>query len=94
MHEVDPDLTPVQGPPRASPHQANNVVRFLQEGYQVGPGIIRGVWWGIPQVSPVQPVPGLPMGSQGPRRQFRVALGSVDPLEELYPVAVPLPRHP
>ena len=36
---------------------------------------------------------GLPMGGQGTRRQFYVALGTADPLVELLPVCVCPPRH-
>ena len=95
MHEVDLECAPDQGPPRASPHWVRYAACCLWEGYIIGPGIIQRVGGGgVPQVTLVQLMLGLPMGVQGPRRQVYVSLRAVEPLAELFPVGVSLPRHP
>ena len=67
----------------------------MQEGYPVGPGIVRGLgrWGGVgaPQAAPDHPMMELPMVSQGPRLLVRIAIREVDPLEEPFLVGVSLP---
>ena len=94
VNKVDPECATGCGPPHSFFHRASVITRYQREVDSVGPGLIQGVGVGVSQVDSGHPVMDLPMGIQGPCRQVRVALAASDPLAELFPVGVTLPRHP
>ena len=81
---------------RVSPYQETYVMCCPRGGELVGPGIILG-WGGggegVPQISLIHPVLGMPFGCQVPRHHFHVALRESDLLEQSLLVGAPPPRH-